>query len=279
MIRILTDTGSDITYLGASDAGVEILELDVKFDEFPYDYRNDADFSVFYENLKKAKGLPSTSQATPAQYLDVFEDVKAKGDEMIVITLSGGLSGTHASAQMALAECEYDGISVIDSRQAIGSQRFLAEHAVALRDEGKSRAEIVESVMDLRDRSKLIACLDTLTYLKKGGRVPPAMALIGNAIKIKPVIHLVDGKIEPLDKVRGVQAGLRAIQQQLDENPIDNDWPVYIGHANDEERGKMFMEETKEKYGIKNCSLIPVGCVIGTHTGPSAIFITYVTKK
>jgi len=279
MIRILTDTGSDITYLGASDAGLEVLELDVKFDEFSYDYRNDADFSVFYDNLKKAKGLPSTSQVTPAQYLDVFEDVKAKGDEMIVITLSGGLSGTHASAQMALAECEYDGISVIDSRLAIGAQRFLAEHAVRLSSEGKSRADIVEAVTELRDRSKIVACLDTLTYLKKGGRVPPAMALIGNAIKIKPVIHLVDGKIEPLDKVRGSQAGLRAIHQQLELNPIDNNWPVLFGHANDEERGKAFMEETKLKYGIKDCKLIPVGCVIGTHTGPSAIFVTYVTKK
>ena len=279
MIRILTDTGSDITYLASSDAGLEILELDVKFDEFPYDYRNDTDFSVFYENLKKSKGLPSTSQVTPAQYLDVFEDVKAKGDEMVVITLSGGLSGTHSSAQMALTECEYDGISIIDSRLAIGAQRFLAEHAVELRDKGKSREEIVDSVTSLRDRLKLIACLDTLTYLKKGGRVPPAMALIGNAIKIKPVIHMMDGKIEPLDKVRGTQAGLRVIHQQLDANPIDTDWPVLFGHSNDEERGKAFMEETKEKYSIKNCSLIPVGCVIGTHSGPGAIFITYVAKQ
>jgi len=278
MIRILTDTGSDILYLNAETAGVEVLEIDVKFEGLDYDYRNDTDFSVFYENLTKSKDLPSTSQINPARYLDVFNDVKAKGDEMIVITLSGGLSGTHASSLIALEECEYDGISIIDSRQAIGAQRLLVEQAVKLREENKSRAEIVKELTNLLDRVKLIACLDTMTYLKKGGRVPPALALIGNAIKIKPVIHIADGKVEALDKVRGANAAVKALHENFEKNPFDNNWPVYISHSNDEAKGRAFMEETKEKYGIKDCRLITIGPVIGTHVGPSTLALNYIMK-
>ena len=279
MIRIVTDTGSDIIYLKAAELGVEVVELDIKFEDMPYDFRNDLDFSMFYENLTKSKSLPRTSQVNPTQFLEIFNDAKEKGDEVLVVTLSGGLSGTHASAQMAQEECGYDAITIIDSRQAILTQRRLVEYAIKLRDEGKSRAEIESALLDLRDRVTLVACLDTLTYLKKGGRVPPAMALIGNALKVKPVVMLKDGKVEPVDKVRGFQAGKRALWAQLEKDDHDTDWPVHIGHTNNEELGRAFVEETSEKFGLKDCQLFPVGGVIGTHTGPNCVIMTYVKKK
>lgn len=207
MIRIVTDTGSDITHSGAIALGMESVELDIKFDEFPYDIRNDTDFSVFYENLVKSKKLPTTSQVTPAQYLKIFEDAKKNGDEVLVLTLSAGLSGTYQSAIMAQEECGYDKITIVDSKQAMIPQRILAEHAVKLRDEKNSRAEIEQAILEMRDRPTVCGVLDTLTYLKKGGRVPPAMALIGNALKIKPLILLKGGVLEALGKVRGIQAG------------------------------------------------------------------------
>ena len=278
MIRIVTDTGSDIIYLKAQESGVEIVELDIIFDDFSYDYRNDTDFSVFYENLTKAKNLPRTSQANPAQYLEIFNDAKKKGDEILVVTLSGGLSGTYSSAIIAQEECGYEAITVVDSSNAIINQRRLAEYAVKLRDEGKNRAEIEEALLNLRDRLRLLGCLDTLTYLKKGGRVPPAMALIGNALKIKPVVSVTNGKVEPVDKVRGIQAGKRAIWTQFEKDGYDERWPVIFGHTNNEEIGKAFMEETKEKFGLKDCHLYPVGGVIGTHTGPNTFILTYVKK-
>ena len=279
MIRIVTDTGSDIPHLKAGALGMISLELDIKFDEFSYDYRNDLDFTVFYENLAKAKSLPRTSQVNPSQYLDVFNDAKEKGDEVVVITLSGGLSGTYASAKIAQEECGYDGISIIDSRLAIIGQRFQAEYAVKLRDEGKSRTEIEAALINLRDKMELAASLDTLTYLKKGGRVPPAMAFIGNAFKVKPLIQFnEDGKLEPLGKVRGFAAAKKAMWDKLEKDGFDTTYPVYFGHTNDEERGKAFMEETKEKFSITDCNLFPVGGVIGPHVGPGAIVMIYVKK-
>ncbi|MCL2017069.1 MAG: DegV family protein [Defluviitaleaceae bacterium] len=279
MIRILTDTGSDITHLGAPALGMESVELDIKFNEFEYDYRNDPEFKVFYSNLERAKDLPSTSQVNPSQYLEVFNDAKAKGDEVLVVTLSGGISGTYASAKMAQEECDYPGIVVVDSRNAIIAQRVMAEHAVKMRDEGKDILEIEKVLVDVSQKMCLTACLDTLTYLKKGGRVPPAMAIIGNAIKIKPVIAIIEGKVEAIDKVRGTQAGMRAIWDKLEKDGFDENWPICFGHTNSEERGREFMNETVKKFGIKESKMYPVGGVIGTHTGSGAIVVTYVKKS
>jgi len=278
MIRIVTDTGSDITSQEGKSLGIEIVELDVKFDEFPYDYHNDLDFSVFYGNLTKTKSLPKTSQVNPAQYLEIFNDAKAKGDEVFVATLSGGLSGTHSSAMIALEECAYDGITVVDTRLVTISQRMITELAIKLRDEGKNRAEIEKTIVEISEKTGFSCCMDTLTYLKKGGRVPPAMAFIGNALKIKPVVTMKDGKAEPVDKVRGLQAGIKAMWNLLEKDSFDNEYPVYFGHTSNEERGRAFMEETKKKYNMNDCRLYTVGGVIGTHAGPNAIAISYVKK-
>ena len=279
MIRIVTDTGSDITYSAAKSLGLESIELDVRFDDFPYDYRNDADFSVFYENLTKSKNLPTTSQVTPGQFLDIFNDAKEKGDEVLVITISSGLSGTYSSAVIAKETCGYDAITLVDSRQCSVSQRMLVEHAVKLRDEGKSRTEIGEELENLRDRMFFIVMLDTLTYVKKGGRVPPAMAVLGEMLKIKPTVIVRDGKVDSLKKARGFEAGKQAMWAQFEADGYDKDWPVYIGYSLNKDRGEAFMQETKEKFGLTECKLFPVGGVIGTHGGPNAIGIGYVKKK
>jgi len=278
MIRIVSDSGSDITYVEAEKMGIEIVELDVTFDEFPYDLHNDLDFGVFYENLTKAKNLPRTSQVNPSQYLELFNEAKEKGEEILVVTLSGGLSGTHSSAMIALEECGYDGITVVDSRHATITQRMLVDTAIRLRNEGKSRSEIEKTLVGLQNRIGFACLVDTMTYLKKGGRIPPAMALIGQALKIKPVIGIQDGKASPIDRVRGLQAGMNSIWTAFEKDGYIEDSVVYFGYTGNRERGLSFMEETKAKYGIKNCVLYPVGSVIGTHIGPNAIAMGYYKK-
>jgi len=277
MLRIVTDTGSDIPYLNAAALGLEVIELDIRFEDFSYDYRNDPDFSVFYENLTRSKNLPTTSQVTPGQYLDVFEDAKAKGDEVIVITISSGISGTYSSAITAQEMCGYDGITVVDSLQASVTQRMLAEHAVKLRDEGQSRAAIAEALQDLRGRMGLLVILDTLTYLKKGGRVPPAMAFLGEVLNMKPIVTVTGeaGKIEALKKARGFEAAKKALWAQFESTGYDKGWPISFGYTHDKLRGEAFMQEGKNKYGL-DCRLTAVGGVIGTHSGPNAVALGYV---
>ncbi|MCL2588272.1 MAG: DegV family protein [Oscillospiraceae bacterium] len=278
MLRILTDTGSDIAYLSAPDLGLEIVELGIQFEGLPYDFRNDTDFRVFYENLAKSKKLPTTSQVTPGQYLEMFEDAEAKGDEVLVITISGKLSGTHNAAVMAQEMSGYAGISVVDSQSCCISQRMLAMHAVKLRDEGKDRAAIAAELEALKVRLGFAVMLDTLEYLKKGGRVPPAMALIGSVLGMKPIVAMIDGKPESLAKARGWEAGKKALWKHFEDSNYDPAWPVYFGYSKDRAKGEAFMQETKEKYGLKGCQLYPVGGAIGTHAGPGGIAIGFVKK-
>ncbi|MCL2368440.1 MAG: DegV family protein [Oscillospiraceae bacterium] len=279
MIRIITDTGSDIPYLSAGDLGLESIELGVQFEEFPYDYRDDLDFSVFFDKLIRAKNLPTTSQVTPGQYMEIFEWAKESGDELVVITLSGGLSGTYSAALMALESCDYDGITVIDSKQCTITQRMLVEHAVKLRDAGKSRAEIAAEIEDLRERVTLVVVLDTLKYLKKGGRVPPTMAFLGEVLNLKPVVTVREGKSEPIGRARGFEAGKRMLWAKVEADGLDENWPVYFGYSRDKARGETFLRETREKFGLGDCPLHPVGGVIGTHGGPNGVAIGYVRKK
>ena len=280
MLRIITDTGSDIPYLSAAALGMESLELAVEFEEFEYDYRNDTDFSVFFEKLALSKKLPSTSQVTPGQYLEVFQEAEAKGDEVLVITISSGISGTHSSAVMALEMSGYEGITLVDSRQIFITQRLLAEHAVKLRDEGQSRAAIAKALEELRERQVLLVLLDTMKYLRKGGRIPPAMAILGEALNIKPALIVRDGWIQALGKVRGHEAGKQVLWKKFEEDGYDKNWPVYFGYSYDQARGEQFMQESIAKYGIAGeCRKFPVGGVIGTHTGTGAIAIGYVKPQ
>jgi len=278
MLRIVTDTGADIPFLNAGAAGLEMVEIGVQFEDIPYDQQADTDFHVFYENLERSKNLPTTSQVTPGQYLDLFEDAKAKGDDMLVITLSAALSGTHQSAVMAKEMCGYDGIRIVDSHQCCLTQRLLVEHAVKLRDAGQSMEDIAATMEALRDDMVFTVALDTLKYLKKGGRVPPAMALIGEMLNMKPVVTVRAGKVEPLTKARGMKAAKQALWAQFEADGFDPSIPIAFGYSQNRERGEAFLQETKEKYGLTDCILVSVGGTIGTHAGAGGIGIGYKKK-
>ena len=280
MLRIITDTGSDITYNAAKKMGITSLEIDVKFEGIEYDYRSDEDFSVFFKNLINSKNLPSTSQVTPAQYLEEFKAAKEAGDEVLVITLSSGLSATIQSAHMAQKEIEYNQISIVDSKSAVLAQRILINEAIKLNEQGVARLEIADWLTELRERISLFGCLDTLTYLKKGGRVPPAMAFIGNALKIKPIVFVqnADGKLGSLGKPRGTAAAKSIVWKKMEEEGFDEKYSVQFGCTGDPVYGREFMNETVEKLKIKSSEYHPIGPVIGTHIGPRAFVATYIRK-
>jgi len=278
MLRIITDTGSDVTYLGAPALGMESVELGVQFEDFSYDYRNDTDFSVFYEALAKAKNLPTTSQVTPGQYLDLFEDAKAKGDEVLVVTISSEISGTYQSAIMAQEMSGYEGISVVDSHLASVGQRMLAEYAVRLREAGKGRLEIAEALEQVKSQVVFGVLMDSLKYLKKGGRVSPAMGILGELLHVKPTVTMREGKIVTLGKARGTESAKQVLWNQFEADGYDESWPVYFGYTYNKEMGEAFMQETKEKFGLTECILCSVGGVIGTHGGPNNVAIGYKKK-
>lgn len=278
-MMIITDSASDITEKEAEEMDIRLVWLKTKFSDGDFPMKTEEDFCRFFDKLAEEKDLPMTSQPSPEEYLEFFEEAKSKEEEVLVLTLSSGLSGTVNAANLAKQMSEYDKIWLIDSEQAIITQRFLVQKAVELRKEGKTTEDIVEILEELKKRVTVCGMLDTLTYLRKGGRIPAALAVVGNMLHIKPVIELKDKTLTMLGKARGRSGGMKYLWKEFESYDIDREEPVYFGYTSDREIGEKFMMDTVEKYGLKNYKLYPVGGIIGTHVGPACVAISFVKKS
>lgn len=278
-MMIITDSASDITEKEAEEMDIRLVWLKTKFSDGDFPMKTEEDFCRFFDKLAEEKDLPMTSQPSPEEYLKFFEEAKSKDEEVLVLTLSSGLSGTVNAANLAKQMSEYDKIWIIDSEQAIITQRFLVQKAVELRKEGKTTEDIVEILEKLKKRVTVCGMLDTLTYLRKGGRIPAALAVVGNMLHIKPVIELKDKTLTMLGKARGRSGGMKYLWKEFESYDIDREEPVYFGYTSDREIGEKFMMDTVEKYGLKNYKLYPVGGIIGTHVGPACVAISFVKKS
>ncbi len=277
-LRIITDTASDITKDKAEELGVTVIPISIKFGEEEMPMGSEEDFHRFFRRLAVEKELPTTSQPSPELYLREYEEAREKGEDVLVLTLSSGLSGTINAAALAKEMCGYERIFIVDTRQAIITQRMLVEYAVREREKGTKIESIVEGILEVRDRMVVCGVLDTLTYLRKGGRIPPTFDVIGNVLKIKPVIELKDGILVKLGIARGGRKGKEYLYHEYEAFEIDQDWPVITGYTYDRESGEKFQKETQERYHLEECPLWPVGGVIGTHVGENCIALAFVRK-
>ncbi len=278
-IRIITDSTSDISAVQAKELGVTIIPLKVIFGDKEYKEGLEITMEGFYDKLVKADKLPTTSQPSPDDFLASFLEAKNANDSVIVILISGKLSGTVQSATIAKDLAEYEDIHIVDSQITITGLRFLVEYAVKLSREGKSASEIVPILEDVKDRIVLLAMVDTLEYLHKGGRLSKSSAILGSLLKFKPIITLQDGVIGVVGKERGTNKGIAKMLEIMEERgQIDHNYPIYYGYTAEDSKTKQLMESVKERYGVKESSIHPVGCVVGTHAGPGACVITYISK-
>ena len=277
-IQIIADSGCDITQEEAKKLGIRVLPIKTTFDETEYLDGVDLSHTEFFEKLIESDVFPKTSQISPFDYEQVYEEVKANGDVAIVISLSSKLSGCFQSANIAASD--YEGIIYpFDSLSVTIGQRILIEHAVALRDKGCTLEEILASLEEKKHHVKLIALLDTLEYLRKGGRISAAAAAAGSLLSIKPVIAIEEGEVAVLGKARGSKAGNNMLRQMIDkEGPIDFSMPValaYSGLNND-----VLMKYKKDHHDLYDQAVpdLPdysIGCAIGTHIGPGAIALAF----
>ena len=281
MIQIITDSASDITLRQAQELNVHIVPVHIQFPDGPCPQETDEDLAAFYDRLIRAEELPTTSQPTPNEYLRLFEAAESAGDDVLVLTLSGGLSGTVGAARIAADLSGYERIRVVDTRLAISAQRILTEYAVKLRDGGMAIDDMVAELEAFLDRITVYGVIDTLTYLRKGGRIPASLSVLGNALRIKPVIILEDGILKTIGKGLGHGGGKKLLWQRFEENTPDPAFPMYFIYTSDREMGRKFMEETVEKYSLQDfrTELIPIGGVIGTHLGTCGVGVSYVTKE
>ena len=281
MIRIITDSTSDIGLDYAKELNIEIVPLKVIFNTAEYKDRIDLQPEKFYELLENCDALPTTSQPAPQDFMDFFEDAKQKKDSVILITLSSGLSGTYQNACMAKDLVEYEDIHIIDSLSATQALRLIVEKAVSLRDKGFSAEEIVKEIANYKTRVKIYGIVDTLEFVFKGGRLSRTSATVGSVLKLKPIIGFKEkGKLDVFGKARGTQKATDKLIDLIKQgNEIDLDEPVCIAYTGNNTSIEKFENKLKDELGIKNVKHGVVGPVIGTHAGPGACLITYVTKK
>ena len=279
-VRIITDSGFDVP--DASDARLTVLPLSITFGDTTYADGVDLTNDRFFELLIESDELPKTSQATPYAYTQIFERVRAAGDEAVVITLSSGLSGTYQSALTAAAD--YPEVHVVDSKSVTIAQGILVQYALRLVDEGHTAAEIASMVESARERLVLLALLDTLEYLKRGGRIPKSVGTIGELLSIKPVVGVRDGEVVMLGKARGSKNGRNLLHQEVEKNGIDFTMPVLIGYSGlSDKLLRKYLEDNRaiweDKVAEEDLPITSVGATVGTHVGPNAIALAFFRKE
>ena len=209
MVRIITDSAADFEPFELEQKKIICIPITVLLDDKEYQENVNLTKDQFFELLASTGGSPKTAQPSPQILADLFEDAKKAGEEAIYITLASALSGTYQSAVMTKEDAECDDCYVIDSKNATGGQRLLVEYAVRLRDAGKSAREIVAAVESIRDKIVLYACIDTLEYLYRGGRISHTVYKIGTMAQVKPIIRVSEeGSIEVPAKAMGMRKGM-----------------------------------------------------------------------
>ncbi len=278
-VRIIIDSTVDIN--PKLKNRFTIVPLTVHFGSEEYIDGVTITHKQFYEKLIESDVLPTTSQATPIAFAEVFEEVAAAGDTAVVITIASQLSGTFQSALVAAQD--YEGkIFVVDSRTAAIGSGILAELALNMARGGASASEIFDKLLEMRDRVCLVALLDTLEYLKKGGRISKTAAFAGNLLSIKPVISVKDGVIHTLGKARGSKQGNNLLITEINNaGGVDFDLPLLLGYTglSDAMLNKYIEDSSGIWQGnVDELTTTAIGSVIGTHAGPGAVAVAFFKK-
>ena len=281
MVRIVTDSAADFSPAELEQKNICCIPLKVLFGGEEYEENINLSKDQFYEKLLAFEGFPKTSQAAPAVLAGLFEEAKAEGDEIIYFTLSSALSGTWQSAMFIKEDMGYDKAFVVDSRNATGGQRMLVEHAVRLRDQGKCAADIVAEVEALRERIVLYACINTLEYLYRGGRISHLSYALGTLAQIKPIIHVDHmGRVDIPAKAMGMRKGMEHLCKQADAKTPDPEYPLYVMYTNDRSVAETLAVRLAEHgQAVHPENIIQVGAAIGSHVGPAACGLVYVGKS
>lgn len=274
-VRIIVDSTSDLTE--KTKQRLTIVPLTLRFGDEEYIDGVTINHKQFYEKLIESDVLPTTSQATPGAFDEVFETVKENNESAVVITISSKLSGTYQSAVIAAAD--YENIYVVDSHSAAIGTAILAELALKLKDDGLEAKDIANKITEERSNVRVVALLDTLEYLKRGGRISKTVAFAGGILSIKPVVSLEEGEINMLGKARGSKQGNNLLVTEIEKcGGVDFSKPLLLGYTGLSDVLLLkYIEDSKSIWenGTDNLRYTPIGSVIGTHAGPGAIAVAF----
>lgn len=281
-VKIISDSTCDMTQQEAKEKGVIILPLKTIFDGVEYLDGVTIGAEEFYEKLESCENLPTTSQLTPVEFTQALEAAMGPGDEAVIITLAGQLSGTAQSA--ALAAAEFGGrVIAVDSGSATIGQNILLRYAVQLRDQGLAGHEIAMELERVKPRICLLARVDTLEYLVRGGRLSKTAGFAGTVLNIKPVLCVEAGEIKVLGKARGSRQSNNMLTEFITKKGgIDFSMPVMLGYSGtDDALLKGYIENSRTLWEghLGTLPTTTIGSTIGTHAGPGAIGVAFFAKE
>lgn len=280
-IRIITDSASDL--LAPHRPEITILPMTITFGETAYlDDGVELTHQKFYELLVQGEDLPITSQITPIQFEIAFQSAVDAGESVVAVLLSGKLSGTYQSA--CIAAKQFPGkVYVVDSENASIGEQILVKRAAELMDTGLNAAAIAQKLDQEKNRVRVIALLDTLKYLKQGGRISSATAMLGGMLSIKPVITIAEGEVAMLGKARGSRNGNNLLVQEIQKaSGIDFSRPYLLGYTGlDDALLRKYIADSRQlwKGYTEELPVTTIGGTIGTHVGPGAVAVAFFAKE
>ena len=279
MVRLITDSSADLEPREYEKLNITCIPLTVFFGEKEYQENVNLSKDQFYGLLASGE-YPKTSQPSPQLLLDLFEEAKEAGDEALYISISGGISGTYQTACTTRALADYDGCYVMDSKNATGGLRIILEYAAKLRDEGKTAREIMAGVASIQERIVLYACMDTLEYLYRGGRISQTVYKLGTMAQVKPIIRVTEtGTIEVPAKAIGMRKGMDWLSKRVEDRKPSKEHNFYAMYTGDRSNGVALAEKFRAMgYDIPDEKIINVGAAIGSHVGPNACGMVYVAE-
>ena len=276
-VKFIIDSASDLLPSECKKLGVTHVPLTVRFGDKEFADAVDLSHKKFYKMLTSGKEEhPTTSQVTPAAWASAMEEVVENGDTAVVITLSSKLSGTYQSACIAAEDFEGK-VFVVDSMTATIGERLLLQYGMELVNEGLDAATVAAKLDTVKDRVCIYARLDTLEYLRKGGRISSATAVVGSMLNIKPLIGVQDGVVANVGKARGPKAADKQLRELIAKSGgIDFSKPLCAAYSgNEDDNLKTFLADSTELLCNTEAPIATVGCVIGAHVGPGAVAMAY----
>ena len=280
MVRIITDSTCDLDPAYTAARGITVLPLTVSFGEEHFRDGVDLTREEFYRRLEEGSVLPKTTQITPAEFQEAFVQELVTAEEVVFIGISSGLSGTCQSAEIARTLMDGDPrIHLVDSGSVTGGLGHLVKVAADLRDAGLSGSDIRAELLRLVPRMRFFAAVNTLKYLKLGGRISGAAAVVGGIMGIRPIISMEGGKIFSAGKVRSVEAGQKWLMKKLEEEPPALEYGLCFTYSLDPAAMEGFRTMALERYPVEDTLVCSIGSVVGTYGGPGAFGVMYIEQE
>ena len=278
-VQLIIDAGCDLNLSQAQTLGVKLIPMTIRFDDEEFRSGVDITTEMFYERLKSAKDLPTTSQPTPYDFEQAYKEVIEAGDEAVVLCISSSLSGTYQSAIIAAAD--YTGsIHIVDTKAVSVGQKILLDYALSLRNHGATAKDIAEAIEKKKSDLCIFGVVDSLEYLIKGGRLSKAAGTVGSMLGIRPVLHLSNGALEVIGKARGPKAAVTMTHNFINEIGVNFSMPSGLGYTgNDATVLDPFLQVQNCQWDKAQAAIYNVGSTVGTHTGPGLFMVAFFRKS